>query len=71
MGRILVDLPQPCVEELNAIAAAEKLPRAEVIRRAVAAYVEQHRPSTADVFGIWKKRGIDGVQYQEDMRSEW
>lgn len=70
MARILVDLPQPYVAELNAMAQAQKLPRAELIRRAVASYVEQHR-SAGDVFGIWKQRGVDGVQYQEDMRSEW
>lgn len=71
MARILVDLPQPCVDELNAIAAAEKLPRAEVVRRAVAAYIEHHRPAATDAFGIWKNRGVDGVQYQEDLRAEW
>jgi metal-responsive CopG/Arc/MetJ family transcriptional regulator len=71
MGRILVDIPQPCVDDLNAIAQAEKLPRAEVIRRAVAAYVEQNRPAAADAFGIWKQRRIDGVQYQEEVRTEW
>jgi len=71
MGRIFVDLPQPCVEELNAIAAAEKLSRAEVIRRALAAYVKQHRPAVGDAFGIWKDRGVDGVSYQEEVRSEW
>jgi hypothetical protein len=71
MGRIFVDLPQSCVEELNAIAAAEKLSLAEVIRRALADYAKAHRPVAGDAFGIWKDRSVDGLSYQEEARSEW
>lgn len=71
MGRILVDIPQKHINDLGAIARAEKLPRAEVIRKAIASYVEQNKPVTADAFGIWKNRREDGLDYQESMRSEW
>jgi hypothetical protein len=28
--------------------------------------------TTADAaFGIWKQKGIDGLKYQEEMRTEW
>jgi metal-responsive CopG/Arc/MetJ family transcriptional regulator len=71
VGRILVDIPQKYLDELGAIARVEKLPRAEIIRRAIANYVEQNRPATADAFGIWKDRQVDGLDYQEAIRSEW
>jgi metal-responsive CopG/Arc/MetJ family transcriptional regulator len=71
MARILVDLPDRHVEVLGEIAAAEAVPRAEIIRKAVAAYVERHQPVQASAFGIWKKRAVDGLDYQEKARSEW
>ena len=42
-----------------------------IIRKAIASYVEQNRPVTADAFGIWKDRQVDGLDYQETIRSEW
>lgn len=71
MVRILVDLPERQVKDLAAIAAAEKSSRAEVIRKAVAAYIDLKKVSTASVFGIWKDRAVDGLAYQERARSEW
>lgn len=72
MERILVDLPESHVAELGAIAAVENVSRAEIIRKAIAAYVELNRPSTSVAFAIWKGRGQEGgVEYQERMRSEW
>jgi hypothetical protein len=71
VARILVDIPQKYLDELGAIARVEKRPRAEIIRRAIADYVEQNRPATADAFGIWKERQVGGLDYQEAIRSEW
>ena len=71
MGRILVDIPQKYIDELGAIARAEKSSRAEIIRKAIADYLEQNKPVTADAFGIWKDQPVDGLDYQETIRSEW
>jgi len=71
MGRILVDIPQKYIDDLGAIARVEKSSRAEVIRKAIASYVEQNKPVSADAFGIWKDRVVDGLDYQETIRSEW
>lgn len=71
MVRILVDLPERQVKDLAAIAAAEKSSPAEVIRKAVAAYIDRKKVPPASVFGIWKDRGGDGLAYQEWARSEW
>lgn len=69
--RTLIDIPDSLVNEMTLIAELQHVSRAEAIRQAISAYVEQNRPLTADVFGIWKARGIDGLQYQEKVRSEW
>jgi metal-responsive CopG/Arc/MetJ family transcriptional regulator len=71
--RTLVDIPESELEALAAICKAEKLSRAAVIRKAIAAYIAQHRPDDlADdaAFGSWGP-GEDGLAYQERLRSEW
>jgi metal-responsive CopG/Arc/MetJ family transcriptional regulator len=72
MSRILIDLPDTQVEELAALVEVERRPRAAVIRQAIEAYVAQRRqaPGT-QVFGLWKDRKIDGLEYQREIRSEW
>jgi metal-responsive CopG/Arc/MetJ family transcriptional regulator len=69
--RIVVDIPEKQIKELNAISQAEKVSRAEVIREAIAYYLEKKRPQTEDAFGLWKDRQVDGIAYQEQARSEW
>jgi metal-responsive CopG/Arc/MetJ family transcriptional regulator len=69
--RTLVDIPDRQIVELAAIGSANKISRAEVIRRAIAAYLDQHRPGPENVFGIWKTEPEDGLAYQERVRSEW
>ena len=71
MGRILVDIPQKYLDDLGDLARLEKRSRAEIIRKAIASYVEQNKPVTADAFGLWKDRQVDGLAYQEAIRSEW
>jgi len=72
MSRILVDLPDSQVEQLTLLAETERRPRAVVIREAIAAYLVERRPQAApEVFGLWKNRGADGLQYQQKLREEW
>nr|WP_285847349.1 ribbon-helix-helix protein, CopG family [Cupriavidus pauculus] len=72
VSRILVDLPDAQVEELAVIVEAEHRPRAAVIRDAIEAYISQHkRAMGSDVFGLWKGKQIDGLAYQQKLRSEW
>ena len=69
--RTLVDIPEKQIKELTAISQAEKVSRAEVIREAIAYYLEKKKPQTVDAFGLWKGRQVDGLAYQERARSEW
>ncbi len=69
--RTLVDIPKQQIDALAAIGAANRISRAEVIRRAISAYVDRHRAGGDDAFGIWKGAPEDGLRYQERVRSEW
>ena len=48
-----------------------KTSRAELIRQAVAGYLAQNRAGLEESFGMWKGRGVDGVEYQERLRRGW
>ena len=72
MSRILVDLPEAQLQALNARAETEQRPRAALVRDAIAAYLAQHRQAhDADVFGLWKDKKVDGIEYRRGVRSEW
>lgn len=46
--------------------------RTEAVRRAVADYLAAKRPTGRDeLFGFWRGRGIDGLDYERRLRSEW
>jgi predicted transcriptional regulator len=70
--RTLIDITELQVQALEDIAKAEKLSRAAVIRAAIDEYVRRRNRSEADeAFGLWGKNGMDGLEYQEQVRSEW
>lgn len=80
--RALINIPEQQLKVLSAICAARKLSRAEAVRQAIEAYIEQHRPLSASAFGVWRDQDAqlpgaaeplpkDGLAYQERMRSEW
>lgn len=69
--RIRVDIADDQIEALAAICEAKRTGRAEVIRDALAAYIDAHRPSREETFGAWGKRKVDGLAYQKKVRSQW
>lgn len=72
--RTLVDIPEQDLKLLNSISKTEKVSRAELIRRAITAYVapRQQKWSGIDAaFGLWADRKEDGLAYQERLRKEW
>ena len=71
--RILVDLPENHIRELNALASEGGASRAELVRRAVAAFVSEKQAPLSDYFGLWAKEGSieDPVAYQRRLREEW
>jgi hypothetical protein len=72
MSRILIDLPDSQIEALAVLVEAGQRPRAAVIRDAIEAYISQHKAAPgADVFGLWKGKKLDGLEYQQALRSKW
>ncbi|KVD46002.1 CopG family transcriptional regulator [Burkholderia sp. MSMB1072] len=72
MSRILVDLSDGQLDALAVIVETQHRPRAAIIRDAIDAYIALNKHRLADdVFGLWKDRAIDGLAYQEELRSEW
>jgi metal-responsive CopG/Arc/MetJ family transcriptional regulator len=70
--RTIIDLPPNQVVSLDEICKRERLSRAEVIRRAVAQYIQKHRLCPSDeAFGLWRDREVEGVSYQRKLRREW
>jgi hypothetical protein len=49
----------------------EKRSRAALIRQAIDDYLAKRRDiQEGDAFGLWGKRKVDGLAYQEKMRGE-
>jgi len=70
--RTTIDLPDEQISALATLCQQTRFSRAEIIRRAVAAYLLQHHPQQDDsAFGIWKQRMENGLDYQNRLRKEW
>lgn len=69
--RTIVDIPEADLERLSGICEAEGISRAEAVRRAVKLYLEKQSAGGKDVFGMWKDRGIDALEYERSLREEW
>ncbi|MGZ2487370.1 putative transcriptional regulator [Rhizobium pisi] len=70
--RTLVDIGDPEVKALDRLAQREKMSRAALIRKAINDFLARNNADIeAEAFGLWGDRKIDGLTYQENMRSEW
>jgi metal-responsive CopG/Arc/MetJ family transcriptional regulator len=70
--RTLVDLGDVQVQALDELSKKEKRSRAALIRQAVDDYLMKRRNGDEDdAFGLWGKRKVDGLAYQEKVRREW
>ncbi len=70
--RALVDMSDAQIEALDTLAKRVGQSRAALIRAAIDDYLDRHhREQVADGFGLWGKRKVDGLAYQEKARSEW
>ncbi len=71
--RTLVDISEPQVQELDQLSKDDRRSRAALIREAIDDYLAKRRAkrSGGDAFGLWGKRKVDGLAYQEKVRREW
>jgi predicted transcriptional regulator len=57
---------------LDHLAKVEKVSRAALIRKAVGDFLDRNNGEREfEAFGLWGDRAIDGLAYQEKIRSEW
>jgi metal-responsive CopG/Arc/MetJ family transcriptional regulator len=70
--RILTEIGDGQIKALDELSRKEKTSRASLIRSAVDDFLAKHRRQHQnDAFGLWGDQRIDGLAYQEKLRSEW
>jgi len=70
--RTTIDLSHEQVTALHQLGEHMHLSRAELLRRAVAEYLEKrHMQSTEQAFGLWRQRQVDSLAYENNLRGEW
>ena len=74
--RTIIDLEDTQASRLDAWAKAEKVSRAEAVRRAVDQMLERAAAPQGTGFGLWAQgNGVpperDGLALQRAMRDEW
>lgn len=70
--RILVDLGDTQIQALDELSKREKRSRAALIRQAIDDYLaKRHSKPESNAFGLWGKRKVDGLAYQDKVRREW
>jgi metal-responsive CopG/Arc/MetJ family transcriptional regulator len=68
--RTLIDLDDTQIQALDELSKKEKRSRAALIRQAIDDFLKSRRDKQErDAFGLWGKRKVDGLAYQEKMRS--
>jgi len=71
--KILIDVPKETVDQLQSLAQRRRTSRAEVLRQAVARYVEMNQVALAEdsAFGMWKGKRQSSLAMEDKIRSEW
>ncbi|TXH77547.1 MAG: ribbon-helix-helix protein, CopG family [Thiothrix sp.] len=71
--RTIIEIPDFQLEQLARFASESNISRAELIRRAVADYLQRYANPKEDnvAFGLWASKAEDGLAYQERLRGEW
>lgn len=70
--RTLVDIGDDELRALDRLAEAGKVSRASLIREAIHDYLGRNaKENRTAAFGLWGNGTVDGLKYQEEMRSEW
>lgn len=76
--RTIVELTDEQIEDLRRLCERKQISRAEAVRRGVDLLITQEqerdlkfRRALDAVFGMWKDRGIDALEYEQKLREEW
>ena len=78
--RMTITLPEEQAERLAGLCREEGISSAEVVRRAIARYLNEYRPEGrpplrpepgGEVFGMWHGQHLDGLARERRLREEW
>ena len=71
--RTIIDIPEDMLTQLDTARARQKCSRASLIRKAIDTFLKkQSDPSVPDkAFGLWKENDLDGLDYQNELRTDW
>ena len=70
--RTIFEIPDDKVKELDRLCKAQKISRAELMRRAIDKYLLDTPLVRREAsFGIWKRKKIDSLKYEASLRNEW
>lgn len=70
--RTIIEVPEEVVRNLDRVGSQQSKSRAAIIREAIHLYLENKELRNADAaFGIWRSKRKEGLNYQEQLRSEW
>ena len=70
--RTTTDLPEDLVQRLNEFCRRKRVSRKEALRRAVTDYLDAHSlRERQGALALWRDRGVDGLEYQRQLRREW
>ena len=70
--RTILEIPNEKVKELDRLCKAQKISRAELVRRAIDKYLLDTPLVRREAsFGIWKWKKIDSLKYEASLRNEW
>ncbi len=73
MTRIVIDLPEEDLRQLDNLAAVRHLSREELIRQALSGYLADNRTgSNNNAFGLWANSNTEGILYESQVRNhDW
>jgi metal-responsive CopG/Arc/MetJ family transcriptional regulator len=70
--RMIIDVPDALLNEVDALAQRENISPNEVVTRALSAYLAERSASHSDnAFGIWKSKQVDPLDAEDLLRGEW
>ena len=70
--RILLDLPDHDLKALDQLRERHGMSRSDIVGLAVRQLLLRETESSADdAFGLWRRKGPDGLEHQIRLRSEW
>ncbi len=70
--RTIIDLPDAQAQALAEWCKAEKISKAEAVRRALAGMLANQQQAGREIaFGAWQKKNLNARTFVENLREEW